>query len=63
MFQVFNMGHRMEIYLPEKHAKSVVQIAESFGVEARVIGHVEVAERPAVNIHHEGEVLTYSKEQ
>ncbi|MCG8309931.1 MAG: AIR synthase-related protein [Cytophagales bacterium] len=41
MYKVFNMGHRMEIYLPETFAASVVQISNSFGIEARVIGRVE----------------------
>ncbi|MFN0013008.1 MAG: AIR synthase-related protein [Saprospiraceae bacterium] len=41
MYQVFNMGHRMEIYLPEEHAESTIQIAAGFGIEARVVGQVE----------------------
>lgn len=41
LYKVFNMGHRMEVYLPEHQAETVMAIAESFGVEARVIGHVE----------------------
>ncbi len=41
MYQVFNMGHRMEIYLPEHLADEIVQIAQSFNVAAQVIGHVE----------------------
>lgn len=40
MYQVFNMGHRMEIYLPSRHADTVMAIAEKYGVEARVIGKV-----------------------
>ncbi|MDT0293150.1 AIR synthase related protein [Mesonia ostreae] len=41
MYQVFNMGHRMEIYLPEAYAQQVIKIAESFGVEAKIVGRVE----------------------
>ncbi|MEQ1743794.1 MAG: AIR synthase-related protein [Saprospiraceae bacterium] len=41
MYQVFNMGHRMEIYLPKEHAESTIQIAAGFGIEARVVGRVE----------------------
>jgi phosphoribosylformylglycinamidine cyclo-ligase len=41
MYKVFNMGHRMEIYLDEKHAESVIHISKSFGIEAKVIGRVE----------------------
>ena len=41
MYQVFNCGHRMEIYLNEQHAQQVVEISEKYGVEAQIIGHVE----------------------
>ena len=41
MYQVFNMGHRMEIYLPARHADIVIAAAEKFGIEARVIGKVK----------------------
>ena len=41
MYQVFNCGHRMEIYLDEELAETVVQIALDFGVDARIIGYVE----------------------
>jgi len=40
MYKVFNMGHRMEVYLAPKHAETVIQIAESYGVEAQVVGRV-----------------------
>lgn len=40
MYQVFNMGHRMEIYLPARHAETMIAIAEKYGIEARVIGRV-----------------------
>lgn len=62
MYQVFNMGHRMELYLEEKHAQTVIDISRSFGVEAQVVGRVEEAEKPSVHIHHEGEVLSYTKQ-
>jgi len=45
MYQVFNMGHRMEIYLPEAYAQQVIKISESFGVEAQVIGRIEATEK------------------
>jgi len=41
MYQVFNMGTRMEIYTHEKNADSIINISKSFGVDARVIGRVE----------------------
>jgi phosphoribosylformylglycinamidine cyclo-ligase len=43
MYQVFNMGQRMEIYCPPTVAESVIAISEDFGVEARVIGCVVAA--------------------
>jgi phosphoribosylformylglycinamidine cyclo-ligase len=41
MYQVFNMGHRMEIYLPEEYAADIIRIAAGFGIEARIVGRVE----------------------
>jgi len=41
MYRVYNMGHRMEIYVAPRHAPAVVALAESFGVRARVIGRTE----------------------
>ena len=50
MYQVFNMGHRMEIYLPARHADTVMAIAEKYGIEARVIGRVRRAEGEKVTV-------------
>lgn len=41
MYQVFNMGHRLEIYLPKEHAQTVIDISKSFGIDAKIIGRVE----------------------
>lgn len=41
MYKVFNMGHRMEIYLPESHAEEAIEISRSFDIDARIIGRVE----------------------
>jgi phosphoribosylformylglycinamidine cyclo-ligase len=41
MYKVFNMGHRMEIYLDQADAQAVIAIAKEFGVKAQVIGNVE----------------------
>ncbi|MBI3500674.1 MAG: phosphoribosylformylglycinamidine cyclo-ligase [Bacteroidetes bacterium] len=41
MYQVFNMGHRMEIYADEKIASQIISISKSFGVDAQVVGRVE----------------------
>ena len=43
MYKVFNMGHRLEVYLPESEANTLIKLSESFGVPAKVIGRVEEA--------------------
>ena len=44
MYKVFNMGHRMELYLPEKYANEVIDISRSFNVDAQIVGYVEKSE-------------------
>ncbi len=41
MYKVFNMGHRMEVYVSPEDAAQVIEIAQSFGIEARIVGRVE----------------------
>jgi phosphoribosylformylglycinamidine cyclo-ligase len=41
MYQVFNMGHRMELYVSPECAEEIIQISESFGIPAQIVGHVE----------------------
>ena len=41
MYKVFNMGHRMEIYLPENFVSTVIEFSKSFGIDAQIIGRVE----------------------
>ena len=41
MYQVFNMGHRMEIYVPAEVAEKVIAISKSFSIDAQVVGHIE----------------------
>ena len=53
MYKVFNMGHRMELYVPAEIAQSIVAISESFGVEARIIGRVEACDHKEVVIRSE----------
>ncbi|MDP1620816.1 MAG: AIR synthase-related protein [Bacteroidales bacterium] len=43
MYKVFNMGHRLEFYIPESIAQPVIEIALSFNIDAKIIGHVESA--------------------
>ncbi|MDR0540600.1 MAG: phosphoribosylformylglycinamidine cyclo-ligase [Dysgonamonadaceae bacterium] len=53
MYKVFNMGHRMEIYLPEIHAKEVIAISRSFGIDAQIVGYVEAADKKELIIESE----------
>ncbi|MEK9516688.1 MAG: AIR synthase related protein [Flavobacteriaceae bacterium] len=50
MYEVFNMGHRMEIYLPEPQAQQVIDIAESFEIRAQVVGRVEASAEKKLTI-------------
>lgn len=53
MYQVFNMGHRFEIYLDEEYAQEIIDIANSFDIEAQIIGRVESFEGRKLSIHSE----------
>lgn len=50
MYQVFNMGHRMEIYTHPTQAKDIIKISKSFGVDAKVVGRVEKSTKTALSI-------------
>lgn len=50
MYQVFNMGHRLEIYVPEAAAQTVIDVANSFHIDAQIVGQVEKAESASVQI-------------
>ena len=50
MYKVFNMGHRMELYVPETIAAELIAIAQSFKVDAQIIGRVETADKKQVTI-------------
>lgn len=50
MYRVFNMGHRMELYLPEQFAETVIQISQSFGIPAQIVGRVEASSKSQVTI-------------
>ena len=50
MYKVFNMGHRLEVYVPENMAGALVEIGRQYGVEAQVIGRCEAAEQRQVTI-------------
>jgi len=61
MYQVFNMGHRMEVYLPAAHAQEVMDISRSFGVEAQIVGRVEAAAEASVQLHTPYGSFSYTK--
>ena len=50
MYKVFNMGHRMEIYINPSAAKKTISIANEFGIDAKIIGRVEPNEIPEVHL-------------
>jgi len=53
MYKVFNMGHRMEVYLDAQRAEEVIALSGSFGIDARIVGCVESAERKELIIRSE----------
>lgn len=59
MYQVFNMGHRMEIYLSPNHADEVIQIAQSFGIPAQIVGYVEGYAGKKLTIRNQGQEYIY----
>jgi phosphoribosylformylglycinamidine cyclo-ligase len=50
MYKVFNMGHRMELYVPKEIAQDLIDISKGFGIDAKVIGHVEANKGRKVTI-------------
>ncbi|MCB6230942.1 phosphoribosylformylglycinamidine cyclo-ligase [Flavobacterium psychrophilum] len=59
MYQVFNCGHRMEIYVPENIANDMIQISKSFGVDAQIVGRVEASENKKLTIQSEYGTFEY----
>ena len=59
MYQVFNMGHRFEIYVPEEIVDDIIEISESFNVAAQVVGRVEVSDKKEVVIQSDKGVFFY----
>ncbi|HEX8020243.1 AIR synthase related protein [Mucilaginibacter sp.] len=59
MYKVFNMGHRMELYVPEAIAAELISISKSFGVDAQIIGRVEKADTKKVTVTSEFGVFEY----
>ncbi len=59
MYKVFNMGHRLEVYLPAEKAQQVIEIAKSFNIDAQIIGRVEASDHAHVTLHTENGVFEY----
>ena len=53
MYQVFNMGHRMELYVPQEIADDIIEISKSFNVDAKIVGRVEASETKKLTIKSE----------
>ena len=59
MYQVFNMGHRMEIYVPQEYAEEIIEISKSFDVDAQIVGRVEASAEKKLTINSEFGSFTY----
>jgi phosphoribosylformylglycinamidine cyclo-ligase len=59
MYQVFNCGHRMELYVPEAIADAIIAISESFGVAAQIVGRVEASSDKKLTIDGEYGIFEY----
>lgn len=59
MYQVFNMGQRLEVYLPESEAQAVIDIAKQFSIEAQIIGRVEKADTASVRVESPNGTFEY----
>jgi len=59
MYKVFNMGHRLEVYLAPENASKVIEIAKSFGIESKIIGKVKTADKACLTIKSEFGTFNY----
>ncbi|MDR0845089.1 MAG: phosphoribosylformylglycinamidine cyclo-ligase [Tannerella sp.] len=59
MYKVFNMGHRMEIYIAPEHAGEVMDISKSFGIDARIVGRIEESKTTELVIQSEFGTFVY----
>ena len=59
MYQVFNCGHRMEIYVPQEIADNIIAISKSFNVDAQIVGRVEASDKKKLTISSEFGEFTY----
>ena len=59
MYKVFNMGHRLEVYLDAANAEKVIEISKSFGIDAQIIGRVEASDHTHLTIESEAGIFNY----
>ena len=59
MYQVFNMGHRMELYVPAEIAGDIIAISKSFNVDAQIVGRVEASEKKKLTLVSEHGTFYY----
>ncbi len=59
MYKVFNMGHRLEVYLDAQYAEKVIEISKSFGIDAQIIGRIEKSDHTHLTIQSEFGTFTY----
>ena len=59
MYRVFNMGHRMEIYVPEEISADIIKISQSFNIDAQIIGYVETSDSKKLTIDSQYGVFNY----
>jgi phosphoribosylformylglycinamidine cyclo-ligase len=59
MYQVFNMGTRLEIYTNEKTAQEIIAISNGFNIEAQIVGRVEASDKKELVIKHNNIEIVY----
>jgi phosphoribosylformylglycinamidine cyclo-ligase len=59
MYQVFNCGHRMEIYIPGEIAQNIIEISKSFNIDAQIVGRVEASVSKKLTINSEYGTFEY----
>jgi len=61
MYKVFNMGHRLEIYLPAEYAEKVIEISKAFNIDAQIVGYCQASDKTELLIESEFGKFEYSK--
>ncbi|HXB45072.1 MAG TPA: AIR synthase-related protein, partial [Puia sp.] len=59
MYQVFNMGHRLEIFTDEKEADSIMAVSKQFNIDAKIIGRVEPSDKKELLLKISGDEIVY----